>query len=534
LSQIYLPNAADSARNSNGEISPRTSLLIFLGLLLIGSARIAATYTVFNDTVDESQHIACGMQWLDQDVYRYEPGNPPLARVMAAIGPYLAGARSADGMDSWADGRQILNTGGHYDRNLALARLGIMPFFWLASAVVFIWTRRGFGNLAACFASLCFTNLPAVLAHAGLATTDMAATATTGAAFLALLMWAERASWWRTVFLGAAIAAAVLAKFTSLVFLPAAIFMALLCHLLFLPRPGREQFLPWIRSHSLPLVVALAIACGLIWAGYRFSFSGVPAPQLWQGFRDVMERNRSAYPSYLFGRYSEHGWWYYFPVALAVKTPLAFLGLMIVGCALCFRRRFCSPLAYALGILIFAMAFSHVNPGIRHVLPMFVGLSVVAGAAAQYLWSSGLATRAVLASLFLWMAVSSGLSHPDYLAYFNAFAGHHPEEILVDSDLDWGQDTKRLALRLKELGVKDLAFDPLNRGFVNDLQARHEFPAIHALSPLGPSPGWNAGNITKLKLWRLSYKDQLWTDRIAPTEHVGKGILLWYVGRIGD
>jgi len=55
-----------------------------------------------------------------------------------------------------------------------------------------------------------------------------------------------------------------------------------------------------------------------------------------------------------------------------------------------------------------------------------------------------------LAVLVAWLAGSSLLSHPDYLAYFNEFAGGEPQNILVDSDLDWGQDIKRLSTRLHE------------------------------------------------------------------------------------
>src|SRR5947209_12222890 len=70
------------------------SRLIVLGLILLATIRIAATYTVFNHTADEPAHVACGMEWLDRGVYRWEAQHPPLARVAAALGPYLLGVRS--------------------------------------------------------------------------------------------------------------------------------------------------------------------------------------------------------------------------------------------------------------------------------------------------------------------------------------------------------------------------------------------------------------------------------------------------------
>jgi hypothetical protein len=87
---------------------------------------------------------------------------------------------------------------------------------------------------------------------------------------------------------------------------------------------------------------------------------------------------------------------------------------------------------------------------------------------------------------------------------------------------------------LKQLDVKELAFDPFNGAYVEDLQTEREFPPIHPLDPRGPSHGWNAASLTMLKLWRLGTfranpPVELWTDRIPPTERVGKGVLLWYV-----
>ena len=67
--------------------------VIALALILFASVRIALTYTVFNHTSDEPNHIACGLEWLQNGTYTFETQHPPLARVAAALGPYLLGAR---------------------------------------------------------------------------------------------------------------------------------------------------------------------------------------------------------------------------------------------------------------------------------------------------------------------------------------------------------------------------------------------------------------------------------------------------------
>ena len=135
-----------------------------------------------------------------------------------------------------------------------------------------------------------------------------------------------------------------------------------------------------------------------------------------------------------------------------------------------------------------------------------------------------------MSALVLWMIATSALAHPDYIPYCNALAGNEPEKILVDSDLDWGQDMKRLSKRLHEVGATEVTFNPF---IVAYLEAVHGFPPIHPTDPLTPSPGWNAVSLTVLKLARLGLYDdhpevELWPDRIRPTEKVSPGVWLWY------
>ena len=169
-----------------------SSRVLLAACLAIGTTRIVSTYHVFNQTWDEPAHVAAGMQWLDQGLYTYEPLHPPLARVMVALGPRLVGSRSAGQENVWLEGNAILYAGGKYDRNLALARLGVLPFFLLACLVVFAWARRIAGPGEAVCAVLLFSTLPPVLAQAGIATTDMAVTATVALAVYWLLLWVEQ------------------------------------------------------------------------------------------------------------------------------------------------------------------------------------------------------------------------------------------------------------------------------------------------------------------------------------------------------
>jgi 4-amino-4-deoxy-L-arabinose transferase-like glycosyltransferase len=375
-----------------------------------------------------------------------------------------------------------------------------------------------------------FTFLPPVLAHAGLATTDMALTAFTGCAFLAALFWLEHPTLPRSALFGACTALAVLSKFSALAFLPAAMAAALVWYFA-VERPGFSHMPTAARRYALPFCAAVLIGFLVIWAGYRFSFG-----ELFSGIQDVLKHNSKGHPAYLLGERSDSGWWYYYPVVLAVKTPLPFLALLLYGAWLCFRKQanrwVCLALAFSLGILIFSL-FSRINIGVRHILPVYIGFSIVAAAGMLRLldlsrtakwagWALGL--------LLLWMVATSAFSHPDYLPYFNALAGDEPENVLVDSDLDWGQDMKRLSKRLQDLGATRVTFNPF---IVAYLEAVHGFPPIQPMDPQTPSPGWNAVSLTMLKTTRLGLYDEhpeakLWPEYIKPTEKVGKGVLLWY------
>jgi hypothetical protein len=516
--------------------------LVAVALVLLASIRIIATYTVFSHTYDEPAHIACGMEWLDKGVYQWEPQHPPLARVATALGPYLLGTRcqntpNLELASMTHEGLAILYYGHHYDLTLELARLGVLPFFWIACLVVYAWGRRYFTPSVAVVAVFLFSFLPPVLAHAGLATTDMALTAFLGAAFLSALIWVENPTRARAALFGVCTGLAMLSKFSTLVFFPAGVGLALAWYFV-TERPKLGWLAGAARKRMPSLGLAVLVACLLIWTGYRFSFSKVPAPELFQGIQDVMRHNAEGHPSFLLGERSNMGFWYFYPVVVAVKTPIAFLLLLAAGVTLTVRKRQwfrCAgpPLALSAGIMLVGL-FTHINIGVRHVLPVYLGFSLLAAAAAMHLLELGRARKwvpAVAALLVLWLAASSLLSRPDYLAYFNELAFGQPENILVDSDLDWGQDVKRLATRLHEAGAQRLTWVPLQ---VTDFEKEFGFPPIDMrMDVLHPSPGWNAVSMTVLKQRRLGLWDSypevtVWPDRITPTEKVGKSIWLWY------
>jgi hypothetical protein len=524
----------------------RHSLTLVILLLLLGTIRIVSTYSVFSYTFDEPAHLACGMEWLDKGVYTWEPQHPPLARVAAALGPYLMGIRSQntprqDIYSMTFEGLGVLFNGGRSDEAMSLARLGILPFYWIACLVVYFWARRYSTRATAVIALFLFSFLPPILAHAGLATTDMACTAFLGAAFLAGAIWMEEPSLRSGAIFGVCGGLAVISKFSVLPYFAAAAVIALAWYW-FAERP-KLVLSAEVRRRIPSLTLAGLIAFFIIWAIYRFSFGKVyfanislPAPELFAGIRDVLQHNAEGHPGYLLGTPSKTGFWYFYFVDLAVKTPIALLALFFLGATFkgpAAPRRAWLPLAFVIGIFAVAL-FSHINIGIRHVMPLYVGMCVTAAAGAVRLLEAGptykWASWAALL-LFVWYGGASLLAHPDYLPYFNELAGSHPENITVDSDLDWGQDMKRLAAKLHEAGAREVYLLPMALG---NLQQQYNFPpVINNIDALNPSPGWNAVSLTVLKQRRLGMRDrylnlQPWPDRTQGYEMVGKSTRLYY------
>jgi hypothetical protein len=239
------------------------------------------------------------------------------------------------------------------------------------------------------------------------------------------------------------------------------------------------------------------------------------------------------------GKVGSTGWWYYFPIVLAVKTPLAFLLLLGLGAYLCWQRRaklvYILPLALSLGILLPAMT-SRVNIGVRHILPIYIGFSIVAAVAVVQLaeWAPARRWAGFAAALLaLWIVIAGIASHPDYLPYFNELVHSEPDRVLVDSDYDWGQDTKRLARRLRELGATEVSFGEVVSSTDQYLEIFPGLPHIHKINPLVPAEGWTAVSPTLAKTTQYGMFHKYpnlkpWFEYLEPKEKVGT-LLLYYV-----
>ncbi|HUB32515.1 MAG TPA: glycosyltransferase family 39 protein [Bryobacteraceae bacterium] len=515
------------------------SLALAAWLIAIAAARILSAWPQIGITYDEPAHLACGIEYLSRHTYRLEPQHPPLARAACAFGPFLAGVRPVDSASMVEDGVAEFYQDGSVRRHLLLDRAGVLPFFVLASVVVYFWALRHFSSVVAVLATAFFTLTPPILAHAGLGTTDMTLNACLGAAFVALIVWAEQPTFRHGVFLGVGAGLAALSKFTALAYFPAAASFSLLAWL-GIRFGGRQSKSPplLIRQRTLSFALAVLVGGFVIWAGYLFSFGPVPewnislpAPQFFAGILQVLFHNEAGHVAWFLGSLDSQGWWYFFPVMLAVKTPLGLLVLAAAGLAVVWKHRnsvrYWLPPALIAGTLVPAM-LGRIDIGTRHVLPVYLGLSILAALGFESMLRHSVARLAAIV-LLVWIVVSGALHYPDSLAYFNELAPR-PETITADSDLEWGQDTVLLARRLKKLGATQATCSFWN------LDAEHlrEWPGLNCrpLLPLQSATGWIAVSPTNwhISQYGLGYRlpgARLWFEDWKPVERLG-GLLLYY------
>jgi 4-amino-4-deoxy-L-arabinose transferase-like glycosyltransferase len=543
-------------------ISPRASrakgslsaaeLGILLLVVSVAVGRVASTYRVVSETFDEPAHIAAGMEWLDRGTFTYNRMHPPLSRVPIALGPWLDGARATGAPDAFREGDGILHAGGDYYRTLALARMGVLPFLVLAICATWSLARRLYGPVPGLMAATGFSLLPPVLAHGGLATTDMAITAFMPVVVLAGLRWLELPTGAATFWLGAAIGVAILLKFSALAFVPAALAAMLVAKLTVEPGTSHQRLRRW-RSLELPTLALLVIVVSVVWAGYGFSVGWpdetmlvrllparlahslvLPAPEFFDGLLTLFLYSDGNYPSYALGRVQMGGPWYFFPLAIAVKTPLAFLALALIGLVLTVREtwrqrawQLAVPAAVAAALLTVA-ATSGLAISLRHLLPVYPFLAALGGAGALSLWHVPRHPRRVRVFCGLlvgWLVLASVRAHPDYLASFNELAAGRPEQFLVNGDLDWGQDVGRLSDTVRARGIDSLTVYLFGWHDRRLLASPKHLSAPAWDPPPPPVDGWVAASAFPLYViprleWLLDHR---------PVARIGKSIQLFYL-----
>lgn len=555
---------------------------ILLALVtLCSTLAIVATYTRLSHTWDEGTHVSAGLEVLQDGRYTSQTENPPLSRIVLAIVPYLNGARFAPpepGRNGAFAAAAIFDRSPSAVRNVTEGRVANLFFFWACVALTWVLAGGRRDPWVAFVAAGAVATLPPIVAHAGLATTDVAFVAVFLAVLVALRACLIAPTIKSAVALGAALGIAVATKFSTLAFLPPVVAALLVMR----AWPERRRWASWLRSLRAWSVWRLALTGALVafvvvWASYGFRIGRLsdlptkfaaygempttgwvaavkdwrlPAHELVHGLLYLKAHALKGHNSLLLGEYSTRGFPLYYPVVLATKTPAPFLlfaaagffGLVQRGARAHPEWRWFAGLALGSVALVFVAMMSTINIGVRHVIVVYP-LVAIAAAFGFVRWAEGRPWRAralLLAIGVTFVAVELVLLVaivPNQLTYFNVLAGREPAHVSSDSDFDWGQDGVALERYLADHHVPELYVQL--QGTVNP--CKMQLPPFKAL-PVGRVTGWIAISERVYRLNRVGRSDPClgtplgppvgWLDWLhgrEPVAIIGKTIRLYHV-----
>jgi 4-amino-4-deoxy-L-arabinose transferase-like glycosyltransferase len=523
-------------------------VLLSLAFVLVAVCLIVSTYSKLSQTWDETAHIGTGIQWLTSGHYSLDIIDPPLPRVSVAVGPYLLGSRSTGLFNPWDEGDNILVKSGHIFKTLAAARLGILFYFLIACFLTWNMTRKWLGDWPAFTATALFATCPPILAHSGVATTDIC--------FVATFLWALDRIW------------AALQEPTRLHYLLAGIAVGLAClsklsAVPYLVSTGGVLlvFVVWKKRRFGSLLACLLFCLGAIltlWAGYHFSVGPMtrspeslqvlnklgplrgpafalaehfPAYQFPQGIHQAKQMSEDPPDGYLLGKTYRGSVWYFYFVMLAVKTPLPLLLLTIPGFVfallLLLRGKDQFVIVPILGIVfpILIATLSHINLGVRHVLvvyPFFAMLSALLLAELYRRRISQSILFSGLGILLAWQLTSCIRVAPDFLTYLNEPAAPYSAFICADSDFDWGQDLGRLSWKLNDLQATSGWIAYSGSAFASDFG----LTGFKKLEPGKKESGWIAVSEEYFRKYPAYYS---WLSAYQPVAEAGKTIRIYHV-----
>jgi hypothetical protein len=477
------------------------ALLLILGLQLVLSIRQES------QTWDEANHIFAGYRsWTHAD-FGLNPEHPPMVKLLATLPLFSSPLKTPELKDryfkeeAFVDGKDFLY-GNDAEKILWRTRLAAGTITILLGLLIFLATREFFGTGAAFIALTLLAFDPNLLAHGALVTTDSALSCFMFASVYAFYRYVRVPTILRMAVVGLAVGLALASKHTGFLVLP----ILLLLAFAEIARStknaiGTSQIRKVLSQQSLKIVASLAgitlIGLVILWSFYGFRYQarpdglqlnpplaeyikGLEPHETWTistlarwrvlpesylyGLADV-RLTANFYTSYVLGKIYAHGVWFYFPIAFLIKSTVGFLVLLLMSLIVIGARRLkcwreilfmTVPPAFYL-VVAFTVGM---NIGVRHILPVYVFLSVLIGGAAWAIIKRNRKWGYVVASLLVIHAVSSLRTFPAYIAYANEMWGGPSQtyKYLTDSNVDWAQQLKATKVYLDRRGVQDCWF----------------------------------------------------------------------------
>lgn len=453
----------------------------WLACALVASAWCLTASPHLSATFDEPLYVRAGLEcWrTGSNASLIHVGTLPLPMRMQALPAYLSERLSGRAWDSEADFRTLLH----------LARAANLLFLWLLLGYGWLIARQLGGAWAGRLAVVLLACEPNVLAHATLATADIAVCACLLMLGYHYRLGRQRGFWLRVGLPGLLYALAMMAKASALAFGPLLVWTIELARL-------RTQGGRWTESaRDLLQIGVLGLGLLLLLCGtdcqplpsFARWANTLPDGLLAQAMRWLAENlcifpnaaealvrqikhNAHGHGTYLLGQDRPSAFWYYFPVLLTMKLTVPLLVLLVGGVVSAVSRGGRRGLTHWVGACaLVLLAFSlncRVQIGIRLVLPLVVLLVLSASLVAANWAQCGPSVRRGLAVVLAWAVGVAGWTWPDALGYINPlWGGPERAHLLVsDSNCDWGQgliELQQLTYGQKPVSVWYFGTDPL-------------------------------------------------------------------------
>ena len=490
-------------------IAAAVVLMTILALQLIAMARLNSC------TWDEADHTYAGyMQWKHSD-FGLNAEHPPLVKFVATLPLLDMRLKMPPLQDRFyrlqeAEGGRDFVFENDANKILFRVRMAAMSFTLLLSLFVFLAAQEMFGPGASLISLglICFD--PNLLANSAILTTDAGQACFMVGAIYAFYRYVNVPSPWRLTTLGCAVGLAIASKHSAVLLFPMLFLLAaveVLGHRSRSTEFSRVLLTRLTARLALALLAVVGISVVILWSFYGFRYAarveGLPLnpsmtaqlhrvpsaleknvlgivdklhllPQSYTyGFAHVLFQS-NAFHSYLLGKSYPHSVWFFFPVAMLIKSTLPFLvllGLTLWGAATGrfeAKRELLYWIIPSAVYMLFAMT-GGMNIGIRHVMPVYMFLSIAIGGAAWQLMQRDRRWLYAIVALLVFQAGSVLHAFPAYASYANEAVGgpSNAHNLLSDSSADWAQQLKSVKRYVDEHGIKNCWFAYFAQGVVD-------------------------------------------------------------------
>ncbi len=531
-------------------------LLGFTGLVLVVMGTVIGFATITDSpTSDEPPHILSGYVFLRYGHNFIDTEHPLLAKSLAAL-PLLFQDIKIDLTDpDYTQQRFVPHVGKMFDHSrtfliyngnnpaqiLFWSRLPMLLLTISFGFVVFLLTKKLFGDLAAILAVIFYTSEPLFLGHGSLVNTDIAAAGFVITVVYALILYANKQGMWQLTFLILALSGALLSKFSTFYLAPLTLILV--------------GYIYWIKkvrpySHLIFLVAGVVLTISVFYGVVGFQDTGwlgfLPARYLGGLIGSIISLSSNDRFSYLLGESYTGSRFYYFPILLATKTQLLTLAFALVGVVLIAFKKVRLPktnliLFFTPALVFFLLSLNaKFNIGVRHVSPLYPFLIILAAsglAGTAHLFTKNLSRNFKLSTIALVILLVSSFrlysvvtTYPHFLSYYNVLGGGTDNgwRVTDDSNYDWGQDVKRLADYVRENNIKSLALD--NYSGIYAAEDYYNLPVFQFSPDQTDYKGYVALSTSVIVFHEDKPENYSWiVDNYKPIARAGKSIFIFKI-----